>query len=450
MSQILVLEDETVIRDALSRLLRRQGHRVDTAGSVHEAEGEFDLTSFDLIIADLRLPGALGTDVIDKCDGVPVLVMTSYASVKSAVESMKQGAADYIAKPFDHEEMVLVVDRLLKQTRLARQNAALKLDVQRDYPVSGMVGSCPAMQGVLDRISKVAPTDTTVLILGESGTGKELVARAIHENSVRCDGPLIAVNCASIPDSLIESELFGHEKGAFTGAVSSRIGLVEAAAGGSLFLDEIAELSDAAQARLLRVLEDGEIRRVGSNEIRRVEVRILAATHRDLQQRVDDGLFRNDLLFRLNVMEIFLPPLRDRGADIHELAEYLLKKVCMNLNRPLLRFDPKAQSAIAAHTWSGNVRELENAIERAVILCEGDEIGVDMFQTNALRNLPTPLEGETTNGKYASLEAYFRRFVLAHQSRLTETELARTLGISRKTLWEKRQRLGLPRKRGRA
>ncbi|MDH3689003.1 MAG: sigma-54 dependent transcriptional regulator [Gammaproteobacteria bacterium] len=445
MSGILILEDEVVIRDALRKLLQRHGHRVDQAGSVDEATELFDLTSFDLIIADLRLPGAPGTAVIDLCDGVPVLVMTSYASVKSAVDSMKRGAADYIAKPFDHEEMTLVVERLLRQTRLERQNAALKLDLHRNYPVSGMIGSCAAMREAFDRIKRVAPTSTTVLILGESGTGKELVARAVHEHSTRRDAPLVAVNCASIPDTLIESELFGHEKGAFTGAVSTRTGLVEAADGGSLFLDEIAELSDAAQARLLRVLQDGEIRKVGSNENRRVDVRVLAATHRDLEQRVNDGSFRSDLLFRLKVMEIHLPPLRERGADIQQLAEYLLKKVCKNLNRPELGFSNEALAAITAHTWAGNVRELENAIERAVILCDENTIDAALLHSN-VQHAATPFV-DTPGEDGASLEQYFRRFVLAHQANLTETELARRLGISRKTLWEKRQRLGLQRNR---
>ena len=289
MSHILILEDESVIRLAVRRLLERHGFDVSEAGSVEDAEREFDLAGFDLIIADLRLPGISGTEVIGRANGVPVLIMTSYASVRSAVEAMKLGAVDYVAKPFDHDELLVVIERVLSGRRLARQNEALKSEVQRHYPVGGIVGRCRTMQEVFNRIRKVAPTDTTVLIMGESGTGKELVARAVHEQSERRDGPIITVNCAAIPETLIETELFGHEKGAFTGAVTARRGMVEAADGGTLFLDEVGELPLPAQARLLRVLQDGEIRRVGASQSSRVNVRLISATHRELNQLVQDG-----------------------------------------------------------------------------------------------------------------------------------------------------------------
>jgi DNA-binding NtrC family response regulator len=444
MNRLLIVEDEAVIRTALRRLLERHGYQVEEAGSVAEAQQRFELGGFDLIIADLRLPGAPGTDIIARCEGVPVLIMTSYGSVKSAVESMKLGAVDYITKPFDHEEMVLVVRRCLQQRLLTRQAAVLKSDLARTYPVTGMVGNCPAMREVFERIRKVAPTDATVLILGESGTGKELVARAVHEASVRRDAPLVGVNCAAIPDNLIESELFGHEKGAFTGAVTARRGLVESADGGTLFLDEIGELPLPAQARLLRVLQEGEIRRVGSSQTRRVNIRLIAATHRNLQQRVAEGLFRADLYFRLRVMEIALPPLRNRGEDIGELALFLLEKTCRRLNRPPLAYTAEALEAIRSYSWPGNVRELENAIERAVILCEDGRI------TSALLALETasgaaPPAPPPAAAEDVSLEEHFRRVVLAYQGHLTETQLAQRLGLSRKALWEKRQRLGIPR-----
>ncbi|MGD2081336.1 MAG: sigma-54 dependent transcriptional regulator [Chromatiales bacterium] len=443
MSKILIIEDEAVIRSALHRLLERRGYRVTVAESVEQAERQGGLQGFDLIIADLRLPGEPGTAIMDRAPDVPVLIMTSYASVRSAVESIKRGAVDYIAKPFDHEELVLLVERTLKQHRMERQKNALKSDVDRAYPVEGMVGRCAAMQQVFERIAKVAPTDSTVLILGESGTGKELVARAIHEHSPRSDAPIVAVNCASIPDTLIESELFGHEKGAFTGADRPRAGLVESADGGTLFLDEIGELPLAAQAQLLRVLQDGEIRRVGSERSRRVDVRLIAATHRDLKQLVQDNLFRSDLYFRLRVVELALPPLRERGADLIELARFLLEKACTRLNRPRLELTRETLDAVTAYAWPGNVRELENAIERAVILCDGEEI------TPELLAIDQPPESESAAGAAApagvSLEDYFRRFVTENQDRMTETELARRLGISRKTLWERRQRLGLTR-----
>jgi len=443
MNRILIIEDEIVIRAALRRLLERHGYEVAEAGSVAEAEGGQELASFDLVIADLRLPGAPGTDIIARCDGAPVLIMTSYGSVKSAVESMKLGAIDYIAKPFDHDELILTVQRILDQSRLLRQARVLKSDLDRDYPVGGMIGQCAAMQEVAARIRKAAPTDATVLIQGESGTGKELVARALHELSTRRDAPIIAVNCAAIPDNLIESELFGHEKGAFTGAVATHRGLVEVADGGTLFLDEIGELPAAAQARLLRVLQEGEIRRVGSPHARKVNIRLIAATHRNLQQRVSDGEFRADLYFRLRVMEINLPPLRERGDDLPALAEFLLAKACTRLNRAPLGFAPETLAAIRAYAWPGNVRELENAIERAVILCEGSTITPDLL---AIDSAPREPQAEPA-ADGVSLEQYFRRFVIEHQGRLTETELARRLGLSRKALWERRQRLGIPRPR---
>lgn len=442
MSQILIVEDEPIIRSALKRLLERHHYEVSEAGSVTEAEEKYTLPDFELIITDLRLPGPPGTEIIPKAPDVPVLIMTSYASVRSAVESMKMGAVDYIAKPFDHDEMVMTVDRLLKQQNIKRQNQALKSELSKAYPVSGIIGRCKAMQEVFERIHKVAPTDTTVLILGESGTGKELVARALHENSNRKDAPIIAVNCAAIPDSLIESELFGHEKGAFTGAVDTKRGLVEAADGGTLFLDEIGELPLEAQARLLRVLQEGEIRRVGATQSKKVDVRLIAATHRDLEQLVKQEKFRNDLFFRLHVMEIRLPPLRERGADLEELAQVLLEKTSERLNKPVQTFADGALQRIREYSWPGNVRELENVIERAVILSDGNEIDAGLL----------PLSRENTNkqnrdNENLSLDDYFVHFVKENEGKMNETELAKQLGISRKTLWERRQRLGIPRLR---
>jgi len=296
---------------------------------------------------------------------------------------------------------------------------------------------------VFERIRKAAPTDATVLVLGESGTGKELVARALHEASPRRNAPLIAVNCAAIPESLIESELFGHEKGAFTGAVATQRGLVEAADSGTLFLDEIGELPPAAQARLLRVLQEGEIRRVGSPQARKVNVRLIAATHRDLPSLVAEGRFRSDLYFRLRVIEIRLPPLRERGEDIPDLAAFLLDKVAKRLNRAALTLAPDAVEALARYPWPGNVRELENAIERAVILAESGDVTADLL---AVEQVVAGGSAEAAaDAGTLSMEEHFRRVVADNQGRLTETELARLLGMSRKALWERRQRLGIPR-----
>ncbi len=447
MSRILVIEDESVIRTALRRLLERSGYEVLEAETVEAARQLTELDGTDLVIADLRLPGAPGTAAIGLISDAPVLIMTSFASVRSAVDSMKQGAVDYIAKPFNHDEMLLSVERVLGQRRLARQNRALKSDVARSYPVSGMVGSSRPMREVFQRIDKVAPTDATVLVVGESGTGKELVARAIHDKSTRSAAPLIVMNCAAIPPNLIESELFGHEKGAFTGAVSAQQGLIEAADGGTLFLDEIGELTLDAQARLLRALEDGEIRRVGAAHTKKVDIRLIAATHRDLGKMVSENTFREDLYYRLHVMEIRLPPLRERGDDVKELAQALLRRSCERLHKRGIQLGPEAIEAMCGYDWPGNVRELEHAIERAVILCDSGTISRDLLALDSRRTKRGPDNGGTRTD--LSLEDYFRAFVEAHQADMTETQLAKRLGISRKALWERRQRLGIPRPKGR-
>ncbi|MCW8840947.1 MAG: sigma-54 dependent transcriptional regulator, partial [Gammaproteobacteria bacterium] len=426
MTQILIIEDETIIRTSLKRLLERNGYRVAEAGSLPEAQ-QLPLNDFDLIIADLRLPGPPGTAVLELVEEVPVLIMTSYASVRSAVEAMKLGAVDYIAKPFDHDELLLTIKRVLKQRSLERQNQALKSDLSHHYPVTGMIGNSPAMQAIFERIRRVAPTDTTVLILGESGTGKELVARAVHEQSPRSEAALITVNCAAIPENLIESELFGHEKGAFTGAVETHRGLVEAAHGGSLFLDEIGELPTEAQARLLRVLQEGEIRRVGSTQSRHVDVRLIAATNRDLKKQVEQGEFRSDLYFRLHVMEIMLPPLRERGEDIRVLAEHLLERTCKRLNRHRMHFTPETLDALDGYPWPGNVREMENMIERAIILADSNSIDVNTL------GLQEGGSAVSVRDEAVSLDDYFIRFVRENEQTMTETELAKQLGVSRKT-----------------
>ncbi len=443
MSRILIVEDELIIRHELRRLLVRHGHEVSEAGTVEEAR-EADPKNFDLVISDLRLPGAQGTDLIDAQCTTPVVIMTSFATVKSAVEAMKQGAVDYISKPFDPDELLLTVDRVVRESRLLRHNVALKKDVERTWGVGGIVGKGEAMQAVLARVERVAPTDATVLVLGESGTGKELIARAIHAQSRRVDAPFVAVNCAAIPEGLIESELFGHEKGAFTGASRQHEGLVETAHGGTLFLDEAGELPPSAQARLLRVLQESEIRHVGSSKTRKVDVRIIAATHRDLPELVRSGAFREDLYFRLRVLDIHLPALRDRAEDIPELAEHLLARACGRVGRPGLELSPACKTVLAQHTWPGNVRELENAIERAVILCEGTLIDEQLL---GLERVSRQAAGEeaTSAALELSLEDYFKAFVLQHQDSLGETELAKRLGISRKALWERRQKLGISR-----
>ncbi|TVS17509.1 MAG: sigma-54-dependent Fis family transcriptional regulator [Gammaproteobacteria bacterium] len=454
MSQILIVEPGSDSRAALKRLLEEHGHQVSEADNLEQARSR-DLEEYAVILADLRLPGGLGTDLIPMACGVPVVILARQASLRAAVDAMKLGASEFIARPFDQDELLLTLRRVQNTQRIARQNAVLKSDLSREYPVGGMIGSSQVMHTLFERIAKVAPTESTVLILGESGTGKELVARALHDQSRRSDAPMISLNCAAIPDSLIESELFGHEKGAFTGAQTTRRGLVEAADGGSLFLDEIGELPQEAQARLLRVLQEGEIRRLGAIETRKVNVRLIAATHRDLRALVRRGEFREDLFYRLNVVTLSLPPLRDRGDDIVELASQLLERACFRLNKPPLTFAAAALDAIRNYHWPGNVRELENAIERAVILSDGALISVELLAIGpglertpeAAPQAPAPQAASPEVEDSESLEEYFIRFVLEHQDEMTETEIAQRLGISRKSLWERRQRLGIPRRR---
>ena len=460
MSTILVVEDESVIRVALRRLLERHDYEVSEAGSVQEAEQNHDLASFDLVISDLRLPGAPGTDLIQKAGEVPVLIMTSYASLRSAVDSMRMGAVDYIAKPFDHGDMVSAVQRIIADhpTDHAVKTGAVQESAKTSDNETGMVGNCPAILTLLEHIERVAPTESTVLIQGETGTGKELVARSVHQRSRRADKMMISVNCAAIPDTLIESELFGYEKGAFTGANASRMGLIEAADGSTLFLDEIGELPMEAQARLLRFIQEGEIRRIGSVHSRKVNVRLVCATHRHLQSLSAEGRFRQDLFYRINVLQLTLPPLRDRGKDILQLAERMVHEQSERLGRPRMHLSPKAIQAITTYQWPGNVRELEHAIERAVILSDSDEIDntalaidLELVNINRIRGEQISIADEAAKPSSRepqedlSLEDYFQRFVLEHQDSMSETELAQKLGVSRKCLWERRQRFGIPR-----
>jgi len=440
-SSILVVEDEPIIQESLVRLLQRQGYEVTGVASVAEAE-ENSINMYDLIISDLRLPGEPGTELISRASPTPVLIMTSYSTVQSAVEAMKQGAVDYISKPFNHDEMILTVKRILDKSRVEQQNTLLKEEVARYYPIDGMVAHCAPMLEVLDRIRRVAPADTTVLILGETGTGKELVARAIHSQGKRRKQALVNVNCAAFAENQVESELFGHERGAFTGALEMKKGLIEAANGATLFLDEIGELPLAAQGRLLKVLQDNEIRRVGSNKVIKVNVRILAATHKNLAQMVAQETFREDLYFRLNVFEINLPPLRERGSDIRLLADNILTRMAQRTHRNVMTFDDAAYEQLTRYPWPGNVRELENVIERAVILKHSGCIeAADLALNNVDTGHQLPLY-ELENR--LSLDDYFVSFVKKYQPRYNETELARMLGISRKNLWERRQRLDIP------
>ena len=430
---ILIVDDDTVFRSSLKAFLENHNYKVCEAGSVKDAVRN-ELTSFSAIVSDSKLPGGSGVNLIKMSGDTPVIITCAQASLRSAVDTMKEGAADYLPKPYDFDELLKILQQLTAHN-------------QRETGIE-MLGRCREIVSVSSQIDKVAPTSTNVLISGESGTGKELVARKIHLLSGRAERQMISLNCAAIPDTLIESELFGHEKGAFSGATTDRVGLVEAADKSTLFLDEIGELPMSSQARLLRVLQEGEVRRVGSIETRRVDVRLIASTHRKLQALVNEGAFREDLYYRLNVVQLGLPPLRERGEDVLLLAEHFLANAAERHGKTKLRFNDAARERIGSYNWPGNIRELENAVQRAVILCDRKTIDAELLAVDT--GPATKLPGLELDQDATSLEDYFVRFVQEHQDEMTETELAEKLGISRKALWQKRQKLGIPREKGRS
>ncbi|WP_018140721.1 MULTISPECIES: sigma-54 dependent transcriptional regulator [unclassified Thioalkalivibrio] len=454
MTRILLVDDEAPIRRAVRRFLEHHGFAVGVAENLAEARALAAADPYDLQLVDLRLPDGEGIELLPEFTRTPTVIMTSYASVPSAVTAMKEGAADYIAKPFDHDALLLTLRAALRERAERDRPTTEATDEDAEapsHPGLGLVGESAVMQQLRDQIRRVAATHSTVLLRGESGTGKELAARALHELSPRASGPFVAVNCATIPEGLVEAELFGHAQGAYTGAVKARTGLIQSAHGGTLFLDEIGELAPAAQARLLRVLQDGEIRPVGANENLKVDVRLLAATHRDLETMIAEQTFRADLYYRLRVLELSIPPLRERREDILPLAQHFLEN--LPTSGPAPHLTPEAQEALGTHDWPGNVRELANALERGWVLSPDGHIAPEQmglsthYETTVDDDIPNPAFPTRRKGKGSSLNEYFRQFVQENQDRMTETELARALGISRKTLWERRQRENLPRPR---
>ena len=433
MAHVLLIERNPDTRTDLARVLESNGFTITEHGSPGVLDNQ-DLSAFDSIVASTEVLER--PDIFQQLGTLPLILLSDKGTVREAVDAIKQGAADYLELPVEPDELVAAIER----ARAALQpRASAAPETRKHFPI---IGSSSAMRELLDRIDKVAPTDATVLIEGESGTGKELVARALHAGSLRNLAALITLNCAAVPDNLIETELFGHE----TPDASVSSGLVEAADGGTLFLDEIGELPLEAQARLLRLLQKGETRRVGSSSTKVLNVRIIAASHRNLKQLTENRQFREDLFYRLNVVAFVIPPLRDRGTDIAELAHHALKRVCDKLGKTQMGLSSEALEAIQTYRWPGNVRELENAIERAVILCDGEEIDVKLLAIDPTAPVPEE-ESPPADVDQVSLEDYFLRFVQEHQDRLTETELAGKLGISRKSLWERRQRLNIPRKK---
>jgi two-component system response regulator PilR (NtrC family) len=377
-ARILVVDDERSMREFLEILLRKEGYEVATAGDVDGALLALESDDYDLVISDIQMPGRSGLDLLkairDASTDALVIMITAFATTETAIAAMKEGAYDYVTKPFKVDEIKLVVQKALEKKLLASENARLRHELRSERRDRQLVGTSRRMQQVYEMIGRIAATKTNVLIVGESGTGKELVARAIHTESDRADAPFVALNCAAIPENLLESELFGHVKGSFTGAVGNKPGLFESADSGTLFLDEVGELSLPLQVKLLRAIQEKTIRRVGGNSDRRVDVRILAATNRRLEDEVAAGRFREDLYYRLNVIQLELPPLRERMEDLPLLVHHFVEKYARELSKPVRGVAEEAMSRLRAHAWPGNVRELENGIERAVALSRGEWI----------------------------------------------------------------------------
>ncbi len=375
---ILIIDDEKGQRDILSAILTKMGYKIDTASGGEEALQQLQHGEFDLLLTDLKMQGISGMELLERVlaenPSQCVVMMTAHGTIDSAVEAMKKGAFDYLEKPLEREDLILTVQRAFERIGLLKENKALHKKLAETKRLPNMIGEHPKMHEVVRVINKIAPTSTTVLIYGESGTGKELVARAIHDGSPRRDKAFFAINCAAIPDSLMESELFGHEKGAFTGAGTREIGIFEAAEGGTVFLDEIGEMNIAMQAKLLRAIQEKEIRRVGGKVNIPVDVRIISATNKDLEHETRRGNFREDLFYRLNVIRITLPPLRERGNDIVTLADFFLKKYCASCGIPLKGIAKPALKILLDYSWPGNVRQLESVIERGVLMAESEYI----------------------------------------------------------------------------
>lgn len=450
---ILIVDDEDVIREVLVTLLERRGtYTVAEARDEIEAERQLSQKSFDLVLLDLFLPGASGLDLLRRIKageaGQEVIMITAHGSVETAVEAMKAGAFHYLTKPFQNDEVILLVETALMQRRLRLENLGLRRELAIKRGTGRLVGQSPEMQAVYRMIEQVAPARTTVLITGESGTGKELIAEAIHQQGPRADAPFLTVNSSNLPPDLIESHLFGHSRGAFTGAVSDRVGLFEAAAGGTLFFDEISTLPLSVQSKMLRVLQEKEFLPLGSVRPVRVDVRILAATNENLERLVRDEVFREDLYYRLNVISIHSPPLRDRREDIPLLVEHFLREFREEYSRPDLHLQPEALKALVVFDWPGNVRQLRNVVERAVLLSTGDEIGpVSLPQEILAGNaepageIPLP-PGRNYHEAVEDFERALIRWAL-ESAEGVQRRAAEKLGLKPTTLNERMKRLGI-------
>ena len=445
MSRILVIDDDTAVRESIERMLRVAGYTVHAAPSGEEGFTLAREGAFDVILSDMRMPGISGVDVLRKLREQRVdsvfIIMTGFGTVETAVEAMKLGAVDFVQKPFFRDELLMRVRSAAERRQLARQVNLLQRHIKPAASVDGLIGTSPAMMQVKELIVRAAPSAGTVLITGETGTGKELAARAIHAGSTRAARPFVALNCAALTESLLENELFGHGKGAFTGAAGARAGLIEHASGGTLFLDEIGTMSKALQAKLLRALEAGEVRRIGENDSRRVDVRFVAATNVDLKNAVDSGEFRNDLYYRLNVHRVHMPPLRDRPGDLRLLIEHFLARY--RDGSGVDRCGARASDLLSAYDFPGNVRQLEHIIQRAVAIARGPELTPDDLpeEVVAPRPAPAPPEGTVAAAREHAAREMIVATLARHGGEIASA--ARELQVSRTTMWRLMKKYGI-------
>jgi two-component system response regulator PilR (NtrC family)/two-component system response regulator HydG len=450
-TQLLVVEDDAAMREFVHESLAEEGYRVDVAPGGKAGVDRVRAGGIDLVITDVKMPDMDGLDMLSEIralgEGSPphVIVVTAFGSIETAKRAIKLGAHDYITKPFEIEDLLVAVEKALDERTLRREVARLRKEVARPYRFENIIGKSPPMQDVFALIRRLSASSVNVLITGESGTGKELVARALHFNSPRIKKSFVAVNCAAIPDTLLESELFGYKRGAFTDARTDRPGMFIEADGGTIFLDEIGDLTPPLQAKLLRVLQEKEVRPLGAARSEKVDVRVLSATNRDLVQRMREGAFREDLFYRLNVIEVVLPPLRDRAEDVLPLSEHFLQEAASRTGKRIVGFTQPALKILLAYPWPGNVRELENVVERAVALAEGDQIGPDDLPPQVRERRSTDvLAGALARGlTLAELEREYINRVLQAEGG-NKTRAAQRLGLDRKTLYRKLEEYGRP------
>lgn len=445
---MLIVEDEETLRESIKRIFAKEGFSVDGADSAEKGLTLLESNAYDVIISDIILPGIDGIEMLTRVrEQVPeqiFIVVTAYASLDTSVKALRAGAYDYIMKPIIHEEIKQIVRNALRQKSLQSENMLLKREIGKDSDFSSIIGNSSALQEIISEARKIADTRSNVILLGETGTGKELFARVIHHNSARRDMPFVPINCSAIPENLLETELFGHVRGAFTGAVATKKGILEEAEGGTVFLDEIGDMSLSLQAKLLRVIEDQVIRPVGGTKGTKVDIRFITATNKNLVAAVQEGGFREDLYYRINVISLQIPPLRERKEDIEAIARFYLGKYALETGRQVRDFAPEAMDFMKHYQWPGNVRELQNVIERAILISDSGLISSGHLPGSMRTGAPVR---RGVFQEKLSIENYTKAFIQRYENECNEQQLAELLGITRKSLWERRKKWGLRKER---